>query len=192
MMFSGLMAVFPLGFAVAAEEPDVIISRGIELITEQRTKAETQISLLEGLRADQDITHEEYAIAKTKYSEAQGAFNGWMDRLLYDLRQGQELDASPDYQQTLQGAAKKGDGFVTYVQLLFLGKEKRGAAQIAGPLAVFLQPLTDAGIAIWREVRDYLQVRQDRRERVLEEVKAQLVPLKWRNFDEVRADRARQ
>ncbi len=172
---------------VQATEPEMVISQGIQLISEQRTKAETQVSILKGLLVDQDITQKEYVTAKTKYSEAQGAFNGWIDRLLYDLRKEQELESSKGYQDTLKEAAEKGDVFVQYVQKLFLGEQPRGEG--TGPfVSLFLKPITDAGIAIWHEVRDYLNIKHHQKENVLADVKAQLLPLKWRDFEEVLAD----
>ncbi len=172
-------------FKVGATEPEMIIPQGIQLISEQRTKAETQVSLLEGLLIDEEITKKEFDTAKTLYAEAQGAFNGWIDRLLYDLRRGQELDASQDYQNTLKKAAEKSDAFVQNVQALFLGEEHRGGGGIGTFVSIFLKPLTDTGIAIWHEVKDHLATRHDQEEKVLAEVKAQLIPLKWRNFDEL-------
>ncbi len=174
-------------FKVGATKPEMVIPQGIQLISEQRTKAETQVSLLEGLLIDEEITKNEFGTAKTLYSEARGAFNGWIDRLSYDLRQEQELNASQDYQNTLREAAEKSDAFVQNVHLLYFGKE-RGGGGLGTFVSIFLKPLTDTGIAIWHEVKDYLATRHDQKEKVLAEVKAQLVSLKWRNFDELLMD----
>ena len=178
------LVVLCLATHVYASEPELVISQGIQLISEQRTNAETQIAILKRLLAEQEVTLKEYLIAKTKYSFAQGAFNGWIDRLLYDLRQAQELEASQDYQATLKEAVRNGDDFVQYVQQLFLG-EQRGGGRIGTFVSVFLKPLTDAGITIWREVKDYLVTRHEKKEQVLQQVQLQLGPLKWKDFDEV-------
>ena len=186
----GVLGIFLLAIleaALGAQKADPAIARGIQILSEQRDKAETQISLLQGMLADQDISQKEFRIGKAKYGEAQGAFNGWIDRLLYDLRQGKEFSSSQDYQLALDNAAAKGDAFIEYVQQLLLG-ESRNPAVVVGVVSALLPLLTEAATAFWDGWKEYNQTEQERKDKQFQSLKTQLEPLKWRKFDEVLAE----
>ena len=171
-----LTGIFVYGAALAKTPADV--SKGIELVSKQKSIGEGLASLLEDSYRDKEINSKDYKKGKRLYIDAKGAFDGWLDRLQFQLEAGRSIESSEEYKASLQDAVTKAVKFTVYVDKLIFG-EPRGP--VAGVIVGLLEPLTNVGLEIWKE---WKAANKHERERLIKKLES----LKWKPFDQVRSD----
>ncbi|MCL4457357.1 MAG: hypothetical protein M1406_08175 [Nitrospirae bacterium] len=157
-----------LGCASVSIPPE--ISDAIGTISEKKSLCEGMAS-----KVKKDFTRDtkEYQKTNTLYIEAKAAFDGWIDRLKFDLTADIDINNAATYKESLNKASEKGDIFLKYVDSLTSEKTKSIVA-----VTSILPSLTDAGIKIWENYR--IAAKEKR-----EEIKKGLDSLKWKAFDEI-------
>lgn len=147
------------------------ISDGIQKIAEARSKCEQWTSKV---KKDFARDSKEYQKTNALYIDAKAAFDGWIDRLQFDLTADMDLNNSDSYKKALEEASEKGNAFVRYATELYQPSTTKSL-----PFIVEVLPsLSDAGIRVWQE---YRKAKEEQRK----EIKKILDNLKWKAFDEI-------
>lgn len=159
------------GWPPALGQPLSAEQFGLGLISEERTRAEDAVRQL---RERFPAASAEYAEGRRLYTEAQAAFNRYIDRLKFALILGEDLsrpEVGSEYRRALDAAAARNHEFLAHVARV-TDQAPRG---IVGDIA---SALVQAGLEIWKEWR---RQGQDQRTRLVEALEA----LKFRPFTEV-------
>jgi cytochrome c1 len=116
------------------------------------------------------------------YADAKAAFDGLIEQLEYDLQGPNSPQASETFDSRLQAAVQKRVAFVSFVTEDVLPPAQPGSKGPLGDIIKgagdLIKALTDAGVTVWREVRN---VSKDQRD----DVRAQLDRQKWRPFGQI-------
>jgi hypothetical protein len=116
------------------------------------------------------------------YADAKAAFDGLIEQLEYDLQGPNSPQASATFDSRLQTAVQKRVAFVSYVADDVLPPVRPGSKGPLGDIIKgggdLIKALSDAGVTVWREVRN---VNKDKRD----DVRAQLDRQKWRQFGQI-------
>jgi hypothetical protein len=165
---------------------------------EEMTKSqETGPSLPEAMRflAHEKSAAEQYAVilstvAKNDaalyvrgiqlYADAKAEFDGLIAELRIELETGQEPAKSVKFNQALKGAAEKRIAFTSFVssEVDKLQGARPGLEDLIQVVPDLVKAITDAGLAIWKAVRE---AHKERRDAILNELEL----LQWRPFAEL-------
>lgn len=146
------------------------ISDGIQKIAEARSKCEQWGSIV---KKDFSRDSKEHQKTNALYINAKAAFDGWIDRLKFDLTADADITNSDTYKKALEEASEKSNAFVKYVTELHQSTKTKSF------IAEVLPSLSDAGIKVWQE---YRKAKEEQRK----EIKKELDNLKWKEFDELK------
>lgn len=145
------------------------ISNGIEQIAEHKSKAE-QSALT--IKTNWAKGSKEYKKGEALYTDAKAAFDGWIERLRFDLLVGNDIKKSEHYRKSLRETANKSKALLSYAT-------KASARPLTAEPLGMMGALSDAGIKIWKE---YRAAQKEKRDEILEF----LAQLKWKNFKDVK------
>jgi hypothetical protein len=109
---------------LAGYPPDLSI--GIGILAEYKSSAEQHAQIFVFMAADGDITKNDYLKGQTLYAQAKAGFDGWIDRLVFEIKSG-TINAPSQTHEAIQEEAKaKGDEFTKYVQTQLPKIKRRG------------------------------------------------------------------
>lgn len=162
------------GEAVSASaELPVNLIQAIGILAEYKSNAEQQARILVGLAADGDISKNNYRKGQSLYGQAKAAFDGWIDRLVFEIHARQSDHLPPDYDIIQKAAKAKGDAFTFFVQEEFLGESRRG--EVARSFKSLFASITDVGQLV---VNGYAQSSTPARAEAIEKLES----YKWPAF----------
>lgn len=166
-------------FMCGCSEPERVtvppdISNAIAVIEREKTKAGNGASMI---KSKWTSNTEQYNKGAELYTEAQGAFNGWIEQLKFDLVAGTNIETSGQYKESLSDSLKKSDAFHNYV----LELQGKTGTKVFGPAGFVYDTITgvsDAAIKVWKEFRTAKKERREELIRLLDSYK-------WRPFREI-------
>jgi hypothetical protein len=136
------------GSATAGAELPSELAQGVAILSEYKSSAEQHARILIGLADAHDITRENYRMGQSLYAEAKGAFDGWIDQLIFKVQSPNMRGLSNQYAMMQEKAQGKGDAFITFVRRQFLGR--RG--DTADAMKSVFASMKEVGQSIWNGV----------------------------------------
>jgi hypothetical protein len=167
------------GGLVSARADEAKLSEAIYIFAREKSAAEQAAVMLKE-NATTDASKLSRGILL--YADAKTAFDGLIEQLEYDLQGPNSPQASATFDSRLQAAVEKRVAFVSYVTEDVLPPAQPGSKGPLGDIIKgagdLIKALTEAGVTIWREVRN---VSKDKRD----DVRVQLERQKWRQFGQI-------
>jgi hypothetical protein len=162
--------------AQAADNPaQPTASDAVRVLAREKSAAE-QYAVVLGTIGKKDLRT--YARGITLYADAKAEFDGLLEQLRFDLKDGRDPATSAQFNEALQGAARKRVAFTSFVTDEVVGKAeggKPGLPEVIEVVPELVKSLTDAGLSIWAAFHG---ARKERQAAILDE----LEHLKWRSF----------
>jgi len=166
------------GTGAAPNEPaQMTLGDAVAVLAEEQALGEQGALLLDRFgRADVAT----YAQGVMLYAEAQGAFNGFIEKLKLELTGGSTPGASTAYRQALDRAAGKRQAFIDFVRTAVIAKrpehEKGGLLSVGKEAGALISALTDSGVKIWEAYRKAGDAQRDA-------IRAELDAQRWPSFE---------
>jgi hypothetical protein len=164
------------GEMAQSEEPD--LAEAVGTLAREKSAAE-QYAVVLSMAAKQDMPR--YLRGISLYADAKSEFDGLVTQLVFDLKSGNDLAASPKFSTALATAAEKRVTFTDFVSDEVVGRLEGTRAEllaISKLVPEIVKSLTNAGLAIWKAFR---LARKERQTAILDELER----LKWRSFAEL-------
>jgi hypothetical protein len=196
-----LAVIFLSGCGATDPQLSPEVSEGIGTMAQEKSRCEQSAALLKESKAPNS---QEYVKGARLYIEAKSAFDGWIEKLKYDLVSGNNI-AQSDYDRKLvHDAADKCAAFLAHVNETFANietrggaapqtktttekSEKKGATEKQDPTGVAVGKLI-TGLpfdSIIKLYSTYTAARKETREAILKKLDEQ----KWRPWQEIGASK---
>ena len=184
----GLVALIVLLSAACASPPQPVVppdfGSAVQLISAERSQCESAVETLV-LIGPTTFVMNRWDLAESSYTEAEIAFNAWLDRLKFAIDNGEDLSkekVQEDYRRSLNEAAEKSAAFRRLVNVLRSGGPPPSgttASALLTSAAEVLVGLSKAGLDIYKEIR---KQRGEEKRAAQEQVKRALDSQKFKSF----------
>jgi hypothetical protein len=155
------------------EEPE--LAEAVGILAREKSAAE-QYAVVLAMAAKQDMPR--YLRGISLYADAKAEFDGLVTQLVFELKSGNDLAASPKFSAVLATAAEKRVIFTDFVSDEVVGRLEGTRAEllaISKLIPEIVKSLTNAGLSIWKA---FHSARKERQTAILNELER----LKWRSF----------